>query len=1457
MADAISIQELIDARTDAKTLEEAVNGDAVTTVLSRLGEAYPTLSNALNQIDGQISDANDMLVESVTTLFTNGGLPATPFKTKALMTASGLANDKYAMVTDDSVAVNNGLYIKTAGAWVKSAYNLVEQAKLESIELDNMVRADLTQAINVVDMKRDYTWIEEDQGVSTSEYMIYTGTVVNNTAFTLSDYIPVKKGECFVLTNLPDIANGTYINTFSLFDASKVFVGSIGSGRTTVNKESSRDDKIKLRVGVYSQEANLDKMSVVIPQDGFIKVCYRVQAGNVSKLIRTNFEGLIENSLIQAPKETMLSFKDKFFSVIYDKDVSMSGIALSQAKVGEPVIYQNFGNRVSKRYPVKKDEYVHLHSVTRNVGALSLIVEDESGNYLGVIHEFTATSMSGADEGIAYLNCKSNFSGFIRVQHSGQSNVPCMLAITSGKIDVEQQYIKSGQNIIFYDGSTSRPSVLGPNAIGGASWGQYCNVGSNADIVTSRSIPYLLKKGDVLEFSIEATIDPMMFLVLPNNLQAGSIPNSSLSLLPINAIEILDLETKGIAYLSDTEANKVFVGDAKKGMGAYCNEYEDSVVIFIRPRTASNYYSLHKCDKAYTVSTYTKNGYIEKRNSELDSRFKNLSKYSTDSNGSLLRASYTNSVYDTYGSYPAVLLFKGEVLNCLTGSKAVIKADRLRNIDEQSSSTIIGTSNCIYETSSLGGLSGLFHLPIKANDENSYNYSQVYAQDTCIVYLGFSALGEDKATMLDVDRLIRDGFFKPRIVPLSDVRVNDNVMPTLIRCLTAAFTGGETGFFSYAGSPHTDTYLSFVPANSFIEWGARVGQVSHRAVHVPIDTINSEPSVRNLPYNTNNYRYLKDDGEGDGLGYTVGIRDTQVVVGSEIVRDSLVVITSGTRTRDASLVTGELSDYSSSEANNVLPEVLDTDTPLNFAHKSILKNSSKHFLQSIPKHDFVSKYQVTSKEFIVIPDTNGIEFYFCEVVSSSLITGYWSILQIRRNGEVLAVVNALTNNQGQSSAALIRKSINIELYNDKGDEVYIKFGNNFPEHEMVLKSYLSTDKAHFKDTMSSSLWSDFRRVDPYPIGGAFPPEVFADTSEPKNQLAKGTTFGFPTSVYMGEGFYSLASLRNKKKRENYAMKKDDVNHILLQPDSSYNGLMQWDNLNINTFEVRNPKMSGYDDGDSTLPVAYVGVQDNIHRIFTWMQAVISGTVDIKTTYKDYIDLNSFIDYVLGINVMSHWDSQSNNFLLGTHDGKIWRTYWYDGDQTWGSIGGGTEVDPISIQLTGTSIFKTVSDSFPDEVKRRYRKLRARGVINTKKHQDDMRYLNSLISPEDKELDAKYWGGVPPAADIPYAMSWIYSRIRYLDIYYSYIDPDMSIVVQAVIDAGSIAANTDKTITYTGVPAEVGDLLKAELGRPLSGVDVSVAIPSNGTVVLTLSNTNNDNVVIKKGYLNITKEVQYD
>ena len=73
MAEPISIQQLKDASLDVKSLEEVVNGNENVVVTTRLGETYPSVKGSIKKV------------------FETGGLPATPFKTKALMTASALA----------------------------------------------------------------------------------------------------------------------------------------------------------------------------------------------------------------------------------------------------------------------------------------------------------------------------------------------------------------------------------------------------------------------------------------------------------------------------------------------------------------------------------------------------------------------------------------------------------------------------------------------------------------------------------------------------------------------------------------------------------------------------------------------------------------------------------------------------------------------------------------------------------------------------------------------------------------------------------------------------------------------------------------------------------------------------------------------------------------------------------------------------------------------------------------------------------------------------------------------------------------------------------------------------------------------------------------------------------------------------------------------------------------------
>lgn len=143
MAEPINIQDMIDGRLDIKSLGEAANGDENTQVITRLGETYPSAKKAIKQ------------------MFENGGLPAKPFATKALMMASALVDGDYALVTNDAVVNNNGMYVKEGGVWTASNYDAFSKIKsLESdlllIEKGSVIVYD-DSAFTVPTSKTDYT----------------------------------------------------------------------------------------------------------------------------------------------------------------------------------------------------------------------------------------------------------------------------------------------------------------------------------------------------------------------------------------------------------------------------------------------------------------------------------------------------------------------------------------------------------------------------------------------------------------------------------------------------------------------------------------------------------------------------------------------------------------------------------------------------------------------------------------------------------------------------------------------------------------------------------------------------------------------------------------------------------------------------------------------------------------------------------------------------------------------------------------------------------------------------------------------------------------------------------------------------------------------------------------------------------------------------------------------------
>lgn len=208
MADAITIKALQDASLDAKSLEEVVNGNDTKQVTTRLGENYPSVKKAIK------------------TLFENGGLPAAPFKTKALMTASSLADGKYAQVTDDTV--NNGLYVKTTGAWVKSGYDPVKDAENQTLALRDLIPNSELSIPGLINKTK--------------------GIAEGNIGFNRSDYIPILPSTTYTV-----LAKGTGNAGAAWYDKDKIFIS--GFSPYTLTEVVSPYNAYYLRLSALEAEA--------------------------------------------------------------------------------------------------------------------------------------------------------------------------------------------------------------------------------------------------------------------------------------------------------------------------------------------------------------------------------------------------------------------------------------------------------------------------------------------------------------------------------------------------------------------------------------------------------------------------------------------------------------------------------------------------------------------------------------------------------------------------------------------------------------------------------------------------------------------------------------------------------------------------------------------------------------------------------------------------------------------------------------------------------------------------------------------------------------------------------------------------------------------------------------------------------------------------------------------------
>lgn len=305
---------------DLLSIDVAVNGDENTQVVTRTGETYPSVKKAIS--DGIVS------------LFENGGLPATPQPTKAAMEGSDLVDGDYAYVTDDTV--NNGLYVKTAGAWVESAYDPLTVSKLYSDEKldeskfysDNIKSAAVAESLantrSLMEDKLSQNPTDEDLlQFSDAEGSIYA-RFNSDAELVLSDVDNTSVQSA--LRNIPKTKETVEGDIFSVEDVGQNVVMRLASdgglyvpdlhgsvqqalqvASPAINNVRRTDNRLR-----FTDEVNKYVMNLVAAQNGFAPVPYTLMPTNYT-ITKEIIDALkIPNVGIEVPMDSPYYKDDEF-----------------------------------------------------------------------------------------------------------------------------------------------------------------------------------------------------------------------------------------------------------------------------------------------------------------------------------------------------------------------------------------------------------------------------------------------------------------------------------------------------------------------------------------------------------------------------------------------------------------------------------------------------------------------------------------------------------------------------------------------------------------------------------------------------------------------------------------------------------------------------------------------------------------------------------------------------------------------------------------------------------------------------------------------------------------------------------------------------------------------------------------------------------------------------------------
>ncbi len=522
-------------------------------------------------------------------------------------------------------------------------------------------------------------------------------------------------------------------------------------------------------------------------------------------------------------------------------------------------------------------------------------------------------------------------------------------------------------------------------------------------------------------------------------------------------------------------------------------------------------------------------------------------------------------------------------------------------------------------------------------------------------------------------------------------------------------------------------------------------------------------------------------------------------------------------------------------------------------YNDIYAPESNHSIVELTNDQWNREAVPTNQTVVYLPETPALRINLANVLlpyDSTKETTVRGLAQFKLGDQILNTVNCDFTVQGIGSATLPKKNWDMDYLNQDGsDSIEVKIGDWLAQDNLVLKGQ-GVDATHFRNEANYELWVAMRKHEPYPYNMIVGKEALDNQTLPlwfTDALCHPK--GLVTELYCGEVFYGIYTLRMKKKREQYAMVKSNKNHIMLQADPTMNASIpfSWSNISLANWELRNPSIKTYSEGDDSVDDSVV--QASLDRYFNWIRSVFDGTKTLKSTYQQYINLNSWLDYILHVELTDQWDGLTNNMMVATWDANVWHAMIYDLDH---ATDRGYTVCHTMISNQSNLFFKFFFSEMLAEMKSRWSELRSSGVLSMAKiHEYHAKYANR-VATATRHKDAVRWG-YGRENDMPRIFTMFSKKMDYMDAYFDYKPAEADWFGNWNPD--NLLAFTSKSYDFNAPSYMVGDIVKYSFTRDfeLAGTTLTFSVVEDGKVRVVHNNPTANAVNISTGVLKIFKK----